>query len=212
VDCDVHEALRSPVELLPYLAEPYGSWLRAGGFNPPFYSYFHAIPMLRADAAPADGPPGSSYELLRDQLLDRYGGALYAILTSHFHPTAFRCQLDAANALASAYNDYLVEEWLARDDRLCGSIAVNGRDPAAAAREIDRVGQHPRLVQVMLSVAGIRWGEPQYDPIFAAAERKECASGCTSSASLPAPLSATPTTRPTCTSSRGRRTWASLPR
>lgn len=172
VDCDVHENLVSPAQLLPYLAEPYKSWIGNGGFNPPVFSYVIPFSITRADARPEAGPPGSSLDLLREQLLDRYG-ALYALLNGHFHPTAFQCQPDAASALASAYNDWVLEEWLEKDDRLYGSIAINGRDPQAAAREIDRVGSHPRFVQVMLSVVGVRWSEPHYDPIFEAAQRND---------------------------------------
>jgi predicted TIM-barrel fold metal-dependent hydrolase len=169
-DCDVHENLVSPAQLLPYLAEPYKSWVGNGGFNPPVFSYVIPFSVTRGDARPDVGPAGSSLELLREQLLDRYG-VRWALMNGHFHPTAFQCQPAAASALASAYNDWLREEWLDKDERLYGSIAINGRDPVAAVREIDRVATDPRFRQVMLSVVGVRWSEPQYDPIFEAAQR-----------------------------------------
>jgi predicted TIM-barrel fold metal-dependent hydrolase len=171
-DCDVHENLVSPSQLLPYLAEPYKSWVGNGGFNPPVFSYVIPFPVTRKDARPEVGPAGSSLELLREQLLDRYD-VRWALMNGHFHASAFQCQPDAASALASAYNDWLREEWLDKDDRLYGTIAINGNDPAAAAREIDRMAADPRFVQVMLSVIGVRWSEPRYDPIFEAAERND---------------------------------------
>lgn len=85
----------------------------------------------------------------------------------------FRLFIDAvAIAGAAAYNDYVVEHWLAKDERFIGSIQINARDPEAAAREIDRMAAHPRVRQVMLPVVDdIAYGHPVYRPIFAAAER-----------------------------------------
>jgi uncharacterized protein len=170
-DCDVHENLVSPAQLLPYLSEPYKSWIGNGGFNPPVFSYVIPFSVARIDARPErGGPPGSSLELLREQLLDRYD-VRWCLMNGHFHPTAFQCQPDAATALASAYNDWLREEWLDKEERLYGTICINGRDPAAAAREIDRCATDKRFRQVMLSVVGTRWGDPQYEPIFEAVQR-----------------------------------------
>jgi uncharacterized protein len=170
-DTDVHESLASPAQLLPYLAEPYKTWIANGGFNPPIFSYIIPFSVARADARPQQGgPPGSSLELLQEQLLDRYG-VRWCLMNGHFHPTALQCQPDAATALASAYNDWLREEWLDRDDRLYGTICINGHDPAAAAREIERCATDKRFRQVMLSVVGTRWGEERYAPIFESAQR-----------------------------------------
>src|SRR5690606_1865503 len=54
-----------------------------------------------------------------------------------------------------------------------GSIVVAAQDPTSAAREIDRVGQHPGMVQVAMAVhAPYRgYGEKFYDPIWEAAVR-----------------------------------------
>jgi predicted TIM-barrel fold metal-dependent hydrolase len=74
-----------------------------------------------------------------------------------------------AEALCSAYNDLLLE-WLRRDPRLKGSIAVATQDPQHAAREIRRVGGDPEVVQVLLpSGARAGYGHPQFDPIYDAA-------------------------------------------
>ncbi len=91
-----------------------------------------------ADAAiPDGGPAGSSYELMREQLLDEYN-IEYANLVSMFHPTDITVQPEFATALASAYNDWLLENWVEKDERLRGSVTIAAQVPEAAAREIDR--------------------------------------------------------------------------
>ncbi len=125
-----------------------------------------------ADAATSDGSPaGSSYELMREQLLDEHN-VEYAILTGFFYPTEMRVQPEFATALAAAYNDWLLENWLAKDERFRGCVCVVAQEPEAAAREIDRVGAHPRVVQVMLpAIPHDVLGRSFYHPIFEAAVR-----------------------------------------
>lgn len=125
-----------------------------------------------ADAATTDGSPaGSSYEQMREQLLEEYN-VEYAILTGLFYPTEMKVQPEFATALAGAYNDWLIENWLEKDERLRGSVCVAAQEPEAAAREIDRVGTHPRIVQVMLpAIPHDVLGRSYYHPIFEAAVR-----------------------------------------
>jgi predicted TIM-barrel fold metal-dependent hydrolase len=143
IDIDVHEMLTSARELAPYLKEPWRSrvslpdgWQGLPGFP---YSYPQVGGLVRADAVLPDGAPaGSSYERMREQVLDAYP-IERAILTGLFHPTDLGVQPEFAVALASAYNDWLIDHWLGKDDRLLGSIAVAAQCPDDAAREIDRV-------------------------------------------------------------------------
>lgn len=176
VDVDVHEELRSVRELAPYLDEPWrgrvevaDGWKGVDRFP---YSYPQISGVAMAEATTDDGAPaGSSYELMREQLLDAYGVEL-AVLVSAFHPTDMRVQPEFATALASAYNDWLVENWLGRDERLRGSVTVAAQDPSGAAREIDRVGCDPRMVQVILPASSRdTFGRSFYNPIFEAAVR-----------------------------------------
>ena len=120
----------------------------------------------------ADGSASvSDYDVMRRQLLEPYNET-YTVLTGYFYPTMLKLQYGLSSALASAYNDYVIEHWLSKDPRFIGSIQINARDPAAAAREIDRLGGHPQIRQVMLPVVDdIAYGHPMYQPIFAAAER-----------------------------------------
>ncbi len=176
VDMDVHEELRSVRELAPYLDEPWrgrvevaDGWKGVDRFP---YSYPQISGVAMAEAATDDeAPAGSSYELMREQLLDAYGVEL-AVLVSAFHPTDMRAQPEFATALASAYNDWLLENWLGRDERLRGSVTVAAQDPWGAAREIDRVGYDPRIVQVILPASSRDvFARSFYHPIFEAAVR-----------------------------------------
>lgn len=178
IDVDVHEGLRSVGELLPYLGEPWRGRVAASdgweGIDRFPYSYPQIAGVAMAEAATGDGSPaGSSYEQMRDQLLDAHA-IEYAILVSSFQPTDMRTQPEFATALASAYNDWVLENWLVRDGRLRGSVTIAAQDPHAAAREMDRVGSDPRMVQVNLP-ASTRdvFARSFYRPIFEAAVRND---------------------------------------
>ena len=174
IDSDVHESFSNVRDLVPYLPEPYREWIARGawrGFSQPF-AYTSPGSGNRADVRNADGSASvSDYGLMRSQLLDAYD-VTYAVLTGYFYPTILKTQYALGSAMAAAYNDYVAENWLAKDKRFIGSIQINARDPEAAAREIDRMADHPQIKQVMLPVVDdIAYGHPVYRPIFAAAER-----------------------------------------
>lgn len=174
LDADVHESISSLKDLIPYLQPPYRDWIANGawrGFSQPF-AYTSPGMGNRADVCNPDGSASvSDYSLMRRQLLDAYDET-FAVLTGYFYPTMLKLQFAFGSALASAYNDYVCEQWLSKDKRFLGSIQINARDPANAAREIDRMGVHPQMKQVMLPVVDdIAYGHPMYRPIFEAAER-----------------------------------------
>ncbi|CAN5200882.1 hypothetical protein BH18ACT10_BH18ACT10_11910 [soil metagenome] len=165
VDVDVHEMLTSIRDLIPYLEEPWRSRIEVNdGFKgPPGNPYAFPQPTGVAiqDAVTDDGSPaGSKLEMVQEQVLDRYD-IEPAILNSLFHPTDHQIQPEFATALASAYNDWIVENWLDREERLRSSITVAAQEPHDAAREIDRAGSDPRFVQVILpAVAHHVFGKP----------------------------------------------------
>jgi uncharacterized protein len=179
IDVDVHESFTSLNDLVPYIEEPWKSLLeRKGhwhGFAPPFISWGSGGG-VRLDARPSDGgPAGSDYDLMREQLLEAFDIRV-AVLTGSFYPGMLgEMQVEAAAALAAAYNDYQVDQWLGKHDSFRGSIHVAPQNPQAAAREIDRLGSHPQMLQVMLPVGGPTraYGDPFYFPIYEVAQRNE---------------------------------------
>ena len=175
IDCDVHNTWGSVDELRPYIAPAFREWFDQGevpGSRPAFPAahrpWLHPEDFKRADADPPDGGnAGSDYGLMRRQLLDRYG-IEHAVLTGD-QPIEVSTLANPyyAQALASAYNDYLVDVWLPRDPRLKGSLVVAPQDPEGAAREIRRLGGHPDIVQVLVSTGSQRpYGDPFYHPIW----------------------------------------------
>jgi predicted TIM-barrel fold metal-dependent hydrolase len=113
--------------------------------------------------------PGGDLAFLREQLLDAYG--IDAAILNPIDMTTLGGQFgDLAAALTAAMNDWTAAEWLERDDRLWGSICVPFEVAELAVAEIERLGDHPRFVQVLINH---RTREPlgsrRYWPLYEAA-------------------------------------------
>jgi predicted TIM-barrel fold metal-dependent hydrolase len=175
IDCDVHNALKKPEDLKPYLParwhvyydqgpRPGVSGGQALGARPQPHVY-------RGDSVPAEGEPGSDLELMREQLLDAYN-VTHAVV----HPINNLLRMPtygaAGGAIVQALNDWMIAEWLERDERIYGSISVTVEDGELAAKEIARVAQHPKFAKVMLPmVTREGLGHPKYWPIYEAATK-----------------------------------------
>jgi predicted TIM-barrel fold metal-dependent hydrolase len=180
VDCDAHHNWRGVKDVLPYLPRYWADYV--------IESQFKALPNSpypkgvgggeRVDARPGDvGSAGSDVELFRRQLLDEWGIDI-AILTGQFYNVAFLANAGFAAALSSALNDWMIDTWLSQDARFRGSLTVPMQDPQAAAREIDRLGARPDIVQILISVGSrMPYGQSFYDPIWEACERNGLAVG-----------------------------------
>ena len=179
IDCDLHNVLPSVEALFPFLSEHWREYITQSAFKgAPDTAYPPRMPTSAwPGTQPAGGgPPGSSLELLREQVLDvlpvQIGilNCAYALDSIH-NP-------DAAAALGSALNDWQIAEWLEKEPRLRASIVVPNHFPELAAREIDRVGEHPGFVQVVLPVRSeAPYGNRRYLPIFEAAARRNLVVG-----------------------------------
>ncbi len=123
IDADVHNALASPHELLPFLPSYWREEVKAHGLNIPNAGYASPVGVLRQDARPDDGEggPGSSPAFLMKDHMDRYRIG-YAILTgSGMLSLSLHNDPDYATALASALNEWLAATWLAYSPRFRGS-------------------------------------------------------------------------------------------
>jgi uncharacterized protein len=176
IDTDVHEYLHSATELLPYLPAHWRHYItdfkwdkgRVAQHSYGTPNQFHGT---RGEWQLADGTMGTDPEQMRRVLFEEEHVS-FAVLNGFFHLSAMRGNYEFAAALASAYNDWQIEHWLDLDPRLLGSVHVVVRDPAQAAREIDRVARHPQIVQVFLPlVADTEYGDPAFRPILEAAVR-----------------------------------------
>ena len=173
IDTDVHNELPNLKALLPYLAEHWHVYLAESAFVGPGANDYPGATAVRAKdgTKPDNGPAGSDIDLLTRHVFDD-DGADIAILTCGFRAGSVHNH-DLAADLSKAVNDWQIEHWLDKDSRLRGSIVVPNQNAARAAAEIERVGDHPGFVQVMLPVRGdAPYGNLRYDPIFEAATRK----------------------------------------
>jgi predicted TIM-barrel fold metal-dependent hydrolase len=173
IDCDVHHARAHKKVLADYLPEPWRSEILKTGERALGSGVISTDGGMRWDAAPpGGGPAASDPDFLREQLLDKYGHS-YAILTGSGHHITGIPDADYAAAICSAYNDWTIDKWLPQDKRFKTVIWVAHQDPQLAAREIDRLGDHPDVVMVWFSATTkIPFGQRHYYPIYEAAERK----------------------------------------
>jgi predicted TIM-barrel fold metal-dependent hydrolase len=167
IDTDVHCAPGALTDLSPYLDRYWRSYVAEGGL--------HLSPS-QGGAYPPQAPtsaamPAATVSQLLAELPD-VGALRVAVLNC---TASFHCNRNPyyEAALCRAVNDWLVAEWLERDDRLRASMVVPTLDPVAAVAEIERIGDHPRIVQVLLPVrTDAPWGNTRHRPLLrAAAER-----------------------------------------
>ncbi|MEA2682298.1 MAG: uncharacterized protein QOK05_626 [Chloroflexota bacterium] len=184
VDTDVHEYFNGYAALLPYLAEPWRPLIAEWGFNKIDVGFPYVSGSVkrtyesRLEWRPEKGELGSDLGVMRRNLFDEWGVEI-AIINNLQVPVSFmNGSYEFGVALAAAYNDQVIENWLDPEPRLRGSIIVSLDDPAAAAREIDRVGGHPQMIQVALpTVVAHELGDPRFRPIWEAIVRNELVLG-----------------------------------
>jgi uncharacterized protein len=167
IDCDAHCAPASMDALMPYFDDYWRDYVTDAGVR--------LSPTLTG-AYPAEPPPPASAAELAEQLLDPTGTRVAVLNCVSAFDASRNPYFEAA--LTRALNDWLRAEWLDRDERLRASLLVPTLDPEAAVAEIERLGDDPRFVQVLLPVrSDARYGNRRYHPIFEAAERHGLALG-----------------------------------
>ncbi len=169
IDTDIHPLL-DPQRVAAWLPEPWRRRYASGNRGPGAPGYWNPNGVRRADAVLPDGSRiDSRPETLARHFLDVYGIS-YGVLNQDHLAIGVSPEPDWSAAVASAMNDVLVHEWLPVDPRLRAGLIVSPVDPLLAAREIDRLGEHPGVVQVLMpSAARMPYGQRFYHPIYAAA-------------------------------------------
>ncbi|MGN6700495.1 MAG: amidohydrolase family protein [Thermomicrobiales bacterium] len=186
IDCDVHQVIKSPEELYPYLPRVYKEQLVEQGLRMPGSGYFN-VPRNAARTDFAENcdahrhnpfEDGSAYEQLRDEHLDVWQ-VDYALLTgASVYGASVIPDPDFAAALSRAFNDWTLEHCLARDERLLMAMAVSTGDPQLAVQEIERIGANPRVRAIMLPTGNrMPYGNRFYHPIWEACERHGLVAG-----------------------------------
>jgi predicted TIM-barrel fold metal-dependent hydrolase len=177
VDSDIHHRWVSEKDLLPYLSKDARAFVEDSGQGsypliPPFLMVPHTNGLnKRLDGfGPEAQPPGSHYETLRRQLFEEIGisrGVLSYDITS----VAALRNIYFTAEVVRAVNDWSIDTWLSRDDRLYGAILVPTGLPDEAAKEIRRLGANPRMAEVIVVSNSLAkpFGHPAYHPIYEAA-------------------------------------------
>ena len=178
IDVDIHNKWKRDADILQYLPKHWREYAEGQGvapmpIRPPNVTSASMLENAArlAEAFPADGTyPGSDYGLLKEQLLDKYG-YWRGILTHDLGEYGQHLNGYFGVELCRAANEWNVEHWLAKDERLYSVIAVPSSAPEEAAKEIRRWGGNRRLVSVLLAGNGLGrpYGDPIYDPIHRAA-------------------------------------------
>lgn len=173
IDADVHNNVPSIECLYPYLTDQWRDFLieRGVGSLEPNYYPKGALLSARPGSEPSSGDlPGSDLGLLRQQVLDPWN-VQYAILNCLYGVQLIHNE-DWALAMARAVNDWQIAEWLDKEPRLRASLVIPSQNPELAVEEIERLGDHPGFVQVLLLVrTEMPLGKRHYWPIYEAAER-----------------------------------------
>ena len=175
IDTDIHHAIRTDADLFPYLNPVYRERLEKFGGTGAAFQWFNngGIQGHRSDLPEAALRGAAVCDvncLIRDHL-DRYDIACGLLTGLSVYGASVWPDVDYGSALCSAFNDYTIEHWLAKDRRLRLAIAVCTQDPAAAAKEIHRLGDHPQIVGVLMPTGAPKpFGNRFYDPIYTACQ------------------------------------------
>ncbi|MEM7129312.1 MAG: amidohydrolase family protein [Chloroflexota bacterium] len=174
IDCDIHISMASGQALDKYLPERWNEHRRKYGFRYRYPDLY--IPRLYPSAArddswpPNGGPPGSDRAFMQEQLLDEWNIET-GVLIPLFGP---QWDADYGAALATALNQWVVEEWLDPEPRFRSSIVAPYEDPDLAVLEIERCVSDSRFVQIaLLGRTREPFGKRKYWPLFEAAARND---------------------------------------
>jgi uncharacterized protein len=171
IDMDVHPSITRGTSFLPLL-KPYLDHARYRRFEIKTQSSgYSLVPKIRyaldfeVDTVTADDPA-----FMAEHLLDEHGISAALLVPLIYNSIPFVPFEDDGIAMAGAFNDYFVHEWLTADPRFRLAIGVDPRDPAAAAAEIERIGGSEGVIGVLVPPSDLLWGKRYYDPIYAAAQ------------------------------------------
>ncbi|TLS52769.1 amidohydrolase [Paenibacillus antri] len=168
IDCDIHHNIPDIKAIFPYLPRRYKEQIETWGPLHGGFGHNGGRHGRRFDAFPDGEQAGSNLDFMIKQHFEEYN-VKYGILTGEFSSAAMVGDPYYAAALCSAYNDYTIEHWLEKDQRLRGSIVIPYHDIAASVKEIERVGSHPQMVQAyVLGGAAHPYGQRNYHPIYEA--------------------------------------------
>jgi predicted TIM-barrel fold metal-dependent hydrolase len=176
VDVDLHHQIPDWKAVAPYapaglrhrVARPGGPPLARHGFQM-VGAPFGTAPLPAGAGTPPH--PATDPAWVAEHYLKARGVDL-AILTGSQFSLSAQPNPDMAATFATGLNDWTLATWVRPFDCFKGSILVAPQDAELAVAEIDRLGDDPGMVQVLIgSGAESPLGRRQYHPIYAACVR-----------------------------------------
>lgn len=162
IDCDIHPFATEDFPLAPFIPKNFRDAVAQGFGSQPGHGYQNPFGVNRRDVE-APNPKGWA-----KALFDEYD-IVYGVLQVPGMSASLTHNVDVGNALARAWNDWQIENWLGADNRYLGSVCVSMNDPVAAVAEIHRAGQHPQMAQVTVcGESTMLYGNRFYHPIYEA--------------------------------------------
>ncbi len=156
VDVDAHP-LPTLADLQAHMPARWSEYLDAYGMRTPSpeLGIVRARWMgARTDSwSPSGKPPGADVDFFREQLLDLYdydAVVLNNIMAALQSFNGGAAPQEFTNALIGAANTWAAEQWIQTDDRFYSSIVLPLEDAPSAVAELERWGEHPRFVGVVL--------------------------------------------------------------
>jgi uncharacterized protein len=177
IDTDIHHAVKADSDLFPYLDSVNRERLKYfGGTGAAFHWFNNGGEQGHRTDLPKEYLNGAAVcdvDGLIKNHLDIYN-IDYGLLTGlSVYGASVWPDVDYGAALCSAFNDYTIEHWLKKDDRLRLAIAICTQDPASAVREIERLEDHPQVVGVLMPTGASKpFGNRFYDPIYSACQER----------------------------------------
>ena len=179
IDVDLHHQIANWQDVAPFspeglrhrIARPGGPPLARHGFKI-IGPRFGTAPRP-TDAGGKQGQPAADPAWVKAEYLDKRGVDL-AILTGPVLSLGVQPNADMAATIATGVNNWTLETWVRPYPCFKGSILVAQQDPAQAVAEIERLGDDPGMVQVLMSSASeTPLGRRQYHPIYEACVRHD---------------------------------------
>jgi len=166
IDVDIHHQIADWSAVAPYV--PAGLRWRIGPKSGPPLAQ-HGFKSVGA----AHGSQAVDPAVVKEQYLEPRGVDV-AVLTGSLLSLGVQPNPDLAAAIARGVNDWTLETWIRPYDCYKGSILIAQQDPQQAVAEIDRLGDDPGMVQVLMgSASEAPFGRRTYHPIYAACVRHD---------------------------------------
>lgn len=163
IDCDVHNDFKDWGEVLPYVDPGLQHRLKLERERSLARHGFRKVGGPKVSPAT---DPAAAERWLEERGVDR------AVLVHNVFALGVQPNFDLAAALARAINQWALERWIRPSQRFKGSILVAQQDPDQAVEEIDRLGDDPGFVQVvMCSASEAPFGRRAFHPIYQACVR-----------------------------------------